>query len=325
MTMTSPLATNPNAQAFCPKDRAEWLALRTNDVTASDIGCLFGIGRASKYQLWIEKAKKEVMVLADNKRMFWGRKLELAIAQGICEEMGWELIDQPVTYYRDASVGMGATPDFFVRCPKRGFGLLQIKNVDYIVFKQQWTPAKDSGEAPDYIEAQLQCELGVTGLGWGAIGALVAGNDHHIYIREAYPDVIKAMQTECQRFWKSVTDGIEPPMDYTSDSEFIIKLNSKSSEGKVLDMSADLTLAELLTRYQDASAREKNAGEEKDAIKAQIFVMVGDAEKVIAGDTKLNVGTTKDTEGTLITQEMVGTRTGARKGYRKLLISQNKQ
>lgn len=311
---------NEHATAHTPATRDEWLALRTQDVTASDIGALFGLGGTSKYQLWMEKAKKEVVAFEDNKRMFWGRKLERAIAEGICEEMGWKLIDQPVTYYRDPRFNIGATPDFFVEDPRRGRGLLQIKNVDFLVFKQKWSPAKDNGEAPDYIEAQLQCELAVTGATWGAIGALVAGNDHHVYIRDAYADVIAAMQSECAKFWQSIRDDVPPPMDFQHDAEFIIKLNSKTTEGKVMDMGDNLELMDLVRQYQLHQAEEKNAQEAKDAIKAQIFVLAGDAEKVLLGDMKLNVGTIKDSPGTLVTNEMVGTYVGGRKGYRQLRV-----
>lgn len=311
---------NQHAVAFVPKDRDEWLGLRAADVTASDIGSLFGLGGTSKFQLWMEKSKREVVSFEDNIRMFWGRKLERAIAEGICEEMGWKLIDQPVTYYRDPRFNIGATPDFFVECPKRGIGLLQIKNVDFLVFKSKWTPAKDGGEAPDYIEAQLQCELGVTGVTWGAIGALVAGNDHHVYIRDSYADVVAAMQEECRKFWQSIADNVEPPMNFEQDADFIIKLNSNSTEGKVVDMGDNLELMELVRQYQERQREEKNAQEAKDALKAQIFVLSGDAAKVIIGDMKLNVSTTKDSPGTLVTQEMVGTYVGGRKGYRQLRV-----
>lgn len=314
--------TVPNTHAIgvIPANREEWLGHRAQDVTASDIGALFGLGSMSPYQLWMEKAKKEVVTFEDNVRMFWGRKLERAIAEGICEEMGWTLHDLPVTYYRDPRFNLGATPDFFVECPKRGLGLLQIKNVDFLVFKSKWTPAKENGEAPDYIEAQLQCELGVTGVKWGAIGALVAGNDHHVYIRDAYDDVISAMQNECAKFWQSIKDDVAPAMDYHRDAEFIIKLNSQATEGKVVDESDNLEMMDLVRKYQEAQAAESNAKDEKDALKAQIFVLAGDAEKVLLGDMKLNVSTTKDSLGTLVTQEMVGTHIGGRKGYRQLRV-----
>ncbi len=59
----------------------------------------------------------------------------------------------------------------------------------------------------------------------------------------------------------------------------------------------------------------------KDAKKAELLQLVGDAEKVVAGRYSLSAGMVKDTAGTTITPDMVGTVIGARKGYRMCKVS----
>ena len=115
-----------------PATREEWLKLRLNDVTASEVSALFGTGYLSKYELWHIKSGHRQGDF-DSERMKWGRRLERAIAEGICEDEGLTLIENPVQYFSDPETRMGATPDFFVSHPIKGIGLLQIKNVDSLL------------------------------------------------------------------------------------------------------------------------------------------------------------------------------------------------
>ena len=100
------------------------------------------------------------------------------------EREGWTVL--PGQY---ASLdGLGATLDRIIAAPGpndegvAGPGVLELKNVDWIAHRAQW-----GTEPPAHILVQLQAQLAATGFGWGAVAALVGGNDLHIYRYTARP------------------------------------------------------------------------------------------------------------------------------------------
>jgi len=303
-----------------PSNREIWLEARKANVNASEVASLFDTGYMSRYELWhIKSGHKQADF--DSERMKWGRRLERAIAEGICEDEGLTLIDLPVQYFSNPETRMGATPDFFVDHPTKGRGLLQIKNVDSLIFKQKWTKPQDGGEAPDYIEMQVQQEMLLTGCTWAKIGVLVGGNQTYVYDREFYPEVGTGLRSAVTKFWDSVDNKIEPTPDFLRDADFIIEMMSKVSGGKSVDMSGDERLETLMRGYNEWQQKEKEADEMKKSHKAEILMLVGDNETILTGVGKISAKEVKGSDGTLITPEMVGTRVGGRSGYRTFKVS----
>lgn len=307
-----------------PINREDWLKLRLQDVTASEVASLYNTGYMSLYELWHTKKKGQVANF-DTERMRWGRRLERAIAEGICEDLGLEIQTRPVQYFRSPQHRMGATPDFFVSCPKRGQGLIQIKNVDSIIFAQKWTKPEDGGEAPDFIEMQVQQELMLTGCTWGLIGVLVGGNKSYVYERQYFDAVGVSLRQKVKEFWESIEAGQEPKPDFMRDADFIAELYKTVVGGKTVDLSGDERLESLIRQYHENATLEKATSMMKDSLKAEILTLIGDAENVLTGAGKISAKEVKANEGTLITPEMVGQRYGGRNSYRSFRLTVNKE
>jgi predicted phage-related endonuclease len=315
---------NMKIEVYEPTDRDEWLKLRLQDVTASEVASLYNTGYMSLYELWHTKKRGEVANF-DSERMRWGRRLERAIAEGICEDLGLEIQTRPVQYFRSPEHRMGATPDFFVNCPKRGQGLIQIKNVDSMIFAQKWSRPDDSGEAPDFIEMQVQQELMMTGCSWGLIGVLVGGNKSYVYERKYYPEVGLSLQTKVREFWESIEANVDPKPDFSRDADFIASLYNSVTEGKVVDMSGNEKVESLIRLYDENATLEKAAGMMKDSLKAELLTIIGDAEVISTTTGKISAKTVKETPPTVITTDMVGQTYGGRKGYRGFRLTLNKE
>jgi putative phage-type endonuclease len=297
------------------ENRESWLAARKQDVTASEVGALFGINPyMSEYELFNLKSGKIEAEFKDNERMEWGNLLEPVIAKAIASKQGLEIVEQGgLSYYRNTATRMGATPDFFIKSPdKEGVGLLQIKNVDSLVFKNKWTSPQDGGEAPAYIETQIQHEMTVTGLKWGKIGVLVGGNSLQVYDRISYDEVSRTLTDRVQKFWKDVEANNPPKPDWDRDLDFIMRLYSPES-GKSCELNDEMEhLAEMYVQYQQA---EKNASESKDAVKAQIISLLGDHEKGISQRFKVSATKVAENPGKIVTPDMVGKYVGGRKAF----------
>ena len=300
------------------KSREEWLAARMEVITSTEVSALFGHSPyTTEFELWHSKKNRVVEQIAENERMTWGKRLQGAIAQGVAEDRGWtDCEDLDMVFVTCPPYGIGTSLDFRVVCSEFGIGLLEIKNVDRFVYKNDWTEDGDAVLAPPHIELQLQHEMLCTGYEWGCIVALVGGNEIKVCRREADPTVHKAIKAKAEKFWDSIRYNRPPNPDFARDSEFIIKkLYRDADAAKTLHSIPGLDAQ--LDAYARASDAVKKAEEERDAWKARILMYIGDAGKVVSPLGSLTCTETKDNPGTLVTPDMVGTYINPRKGFRQ--------
>lgn len=292
-----------------PDSEKEWLELRTHDVTSTDVAALFGISPyLTEYELWHRKKSGIVVELEPSDRMRWGVRLQDAIAAGICQDNGWTEFRRKDEYVRLVKLAMGSSFDYEVSVGGE-MPLLEIKNVDSLAFKEGWIVDGNSVEAPPHIEIQLQHQMAVAGRKLAYIGALVGGNRVVLIRRERDDAVIAVVESRIQKFWHDIDRNIEPKPDFVKDAEFIRKLYRYSEPGKIVN--ADEQISKLVTAYERI-AREINASEEKkEAVRAEILTVIGDAEKVIG-------------EGFTISTNLVGPKlieAHERKGFRNFRVN----
>lgn len=302
-----------------------WLAERQRDVTSTESAALFGMSPyVTAFDLWHRKRSGTAPEFKTNERMKWGNRLEAAIAHGIAEEQGW-IISPMKEYMRDPEARLGSSFDFIITSLGEPVHL-EIKNVDYLAFRDGWIEHEDGSiEAPEHIEMQVQHQMAVSGFKRAYIGAFVGGNRGVVIERERDEDVIRAIRHRVTEFWRTVDAGQEPEPVMPADAEVLIRLNQYAEPGKILDASSDENIAMLVTKYKRAAADEKSACEDKEAAKALLLEAIGDAEKVLLPGFTISAGMIADTPPTIITPEMVGTSYGGRKGHRGLRITAKKK
>ena len=307
-------------EIIVPSNQEHWLELRKQDVTSTESACLFGESPyMTHFDLWHRKRSGVVPEFKMNERVLWGNRLESAIAYGIAEEQGWEV--KPMKeYFRHPDLRMGSSFDFVITNLGEPVHL-EIKNVDYLAFRDGWLEHEDGSiEAPTHIELQVQHQMAVSGFKRAFIGAFIGGNRGVVIERLRDDDVIAAIKARVADFWRTVDAGLEPDPVMPGDAEVIIRLNQYAKPGKVLSADGDEPLRVLLEQYKAAAAAEKNAKEDKDVAKALIFQHIGDAEKVLTSEWSVSCAMQADTPPTLITADMVGTSYGGRAGFRNLRI-----
>lgn len=299
------------------ESQENWLKLRTQDVTSTESAALFGMSPyATAFELWHRKKSGEVGAPFDSERMKWGRRLQDSIARGVAEEN--DLVVEPVTdYIRHDASRMGASFDWKGRMTLfekswadkvvSELGLLEIKNVDSLVYARDWT----ADEAPAHIEIQLQHQLEVIGYEWGWIVALVGGNRLVIIKRKRDRAVGQAIRAKIDAFWVSI-DANEPPApDFTRDAETIARLYGFAEPGKVLEARDNARLNELAKEYAQFSEKAKLAEKARDAVKAEMITLIGDSEKALIDGGTISAGVVGPTEIAAYT----------RKGYRHFRVS----
>jgi putative phage-type endonuclease len=267
-------------ETYIPASRKEWLDLRMHDVTSTEVAALFNISPyATEFELWYRKKAETVVELDGNERMRWGERLQDAIANGIAEDYGWD-IRHMSEYMRIPELRMGASFDYAIGDD----GLLEVKNVDALVFRDGWLVEGDDLEAPPHIELQIQHQLAVSGRKYARIGALIGGNRVALIHRDADTQIIETIKMRVKAFWESIEANKPPHPDYVRDCEFISKLYNYAEPGKILDARDDAYIARMCANYREASEAAKKADERKQAIKAELLTRIGSAEKVLGED-----------------------------------------
>lgn len=312
-----------------PDSEEHWLSLRRQDVTSTESAALFNLSPyMTRYELWHVKQGLMPNVFEENDRIQAGRHLEPAIASLVAERYG--VVVEPFKVYARNEHRAGSSFDYRIvgatdapveddrlraMFRQHGVGILELKNVDSLAFKRNW----QEDETPGHIEVQLQHQLALAGHEWGAIVALVGGHTTQPYIRARRVDVGEAIMQAVDDFWRSVDAETPPPILFPDDADVVIAMH-QFSDGSVFDAREDESICALLAEYDALGKQEKAIDERRKVIKAVVLEHVGDAAKILWDGGTVSLTQTKDSPGTLVTPEMVGTHVGGRSGYRMFRV-----
>lgn len=258
-------------------DSPAWHEMRARNIGSSEISSLFDLApedtpgyAKSRFALWHVKAGNAPPLFQENTRIKWGVRLEAVIAEAAAEENGWSV--QKGGYFADVHCpGLGASLDFVIEYdPKeRGPGVLEIKNVDWLIHKKSWET-----EPPPHILLQLMHQLAATGYGWGAVCCLIGGNDLRIYRYAARPKLIADIRRKVTEFWKSIDEGKEPPVDGSESASAVLKALYPEVIDDAVDMRERNEWAEAAHGLYMAAEARKEANNDYDLAKNRIVKLL---------------------------------------------------
>lgn len=220
------------------------------------------------------------------------------------------------SFFRHPRLSLGGTPDF-----EDSFaGIWQAKCVARSVFKRDW-----EGEPPLWVLIQHQCEYLLTGRASGGIVCLVRDGIFTTRLHEIEPHegTMRAIERVVAEMTERVANREPPPPDFARDANIIESLNKTVKEGKTVDLRTDNHLPELTDRYLEIGEAIAKLQMEQKAIRAEILTKMGDAAKGEMKDYTIWAAEVGASEGTKITEAMVGQVVGERKGYKRLNIVRN--
>ena len=294
-------------QTLTFETEAQWLAMREKDLTSTEAAALFDSSPYfTEFALHQVKTGRLPSDFKDNERVKWGRRLEAAIAAGIAEDMG--LIVEPFKVYgRIAEIRMGSSFDFKIvglvpgvernaareMFDKHGPGIMEIKNVDGLVFRRTWLEDGEQIEAPPHIEIQVQHQLEVADMNWSLIAPLVGGNTPKPMIRERDLEIGEMIRTRVQRFWDRIDAGVSPEPHYVEDAKTISKLHLEN-DGSALDLTSNPRVYELCKEYTAAGVAVKAAEARKAGARAELLTIIEAAKTVKAAGFSISAGTNKE-------------------------------
>lgn len=266
-------------------DRETWLAMRKQDVTASDMGALFGCHPwRSALALYVDKTETVSLEQADNSVLRRGRILEDAVARAVSEEQPTWQIEKAQEYVRDSLNRIGCTPDFYLLAGERR-GVMQTKTVARDAFRKSWGDLP-----PPYVVLQNATEMMLLGLDWGVIAALVVDPyklDIHIYQLTRNAALEQTIRRNVAKFWETTDAREMPNVDFERDEAQLAALYPQEEVGKVADLSGDNMLPQLLVEREDLTAMIKTAEVRRMVIDNEIKAKMQDAERGVVDDWKI--------------------------------------
>jgi len=278
-------------------NEVEWLEARKADVTSSELAALFGLHpHKSRLRLWHEKRGTIESDFEESNLTKWGRRLQIPVGVGICDDEGWTAEDLTGLYSRDPVRRLGASFDIKAIPYDLPPGILEVKVAEKFTEDNGWT--KES--APLYYEFQLMGQLHLIRqddptIAWGAIGTLGARQATRLYRREYDAAVGALIDEEAASFWDSIERNVEPKPDYTVDSEILEKLRKPLRAGDVVTLTGNNRAHELIEEWQKNDLARKELLSQIEpldaanaAIKTELHSIIGRNEKAIIGDYQVS-------------------------------------
>lgn len=268
------------------KSRDEWLAARRSGIGASDAAAILGANPwRAPLAVWAEKTGR---LKADDRTRAkeWGLRLEALIRDAYLEEKARApLLDSKMPFgsgpdrwvlYRSLEHPfLHATPDCFLapvlERDGQGPGALEIKNVGERM-ADDWRDG-----APIYYRVQLQQQMFVCALGWGALAALVGGQRLVSHDEAANPEFYAAMLERLAAFWWCVEHDAAPAPDGSESSkETLAAIYPKETPGLVVDLPGE---AIAWDEEESEAARQMALWKDRhEAARARIKGAIGKAE-----------------------------------------------
>lgn len=256
--------------------RKEWLELRKNDVTASDIAALFGVSPyKSAYELFVEKQTGEDFI-EDNSALKRGRWLEPSFVVAAGEECGM-VIDKCNQYFRSEECRIGATPDFITGGCQYRFPV-EAKVVNKDVFKKDW----DCG-VPLHIMIQAIVQAMLMRSSRTTVLAMVVdswGAELKDFEVPRHPEFEAVIYEKVKEFWQRIENNLPYDPDFGKDGD-VIRHVYKNGDGEPIDLSTHNRIGELCEQYLSALESEKEAKANKTAAQNEILHIIGDAREAI--------------------------------------------
>lgn len=263
-----------------PKDRNEWLKLRGFGIGSSEVGTILGLNPfETPYQLWRRKkgldAPKE-----ENFAMKAGHYLEDAVSRFYGDATGREIIKRSAGDW----LIVDNDREFLRVSPDRLFwidpdgkrnaankGICECKTTQMQV---------DEADLPKHWFCQLQYQLGVSGMTYGALAWLTQGRSFGYKDIEFDKEFYDWMVAEVTEWWNKyiVGDG-EPLAEAVSD--VVIKYPNQVA-GKTVKGDADLL--STYNKLKAVDSKYKALKKQKDELEDTMKLAIGDAEAIVADD-----------------------------------------
>lgn len=262
-------------------NKSEWLQWRKNGLGGSDAGAVAGVNPwKSPLSVYLEKIG-EIEEQEDNEKMRQGRDFEDYVASRFTEETGLKVRRKNAILQHPKYEFMLANIDRWIVGKNEG---LEIKTTSPFNTKD-W----DDDKIPPYYELQCHHYMAVTGADSWWIAVLIL-NTAFVYKKiERDEEIINYLIKIEKNFWENhVLKNQMPAPDGSEDAQNLINDKySNSAVGSQITIE-DNSFKDKAKRMDEVQKLIKELEKEKDTLKQEIQLRMGESEKAIIGDHVAN-------------------------------------
>lgn len=265
------------------EDNDGWLAERRRGIGGSDVAAIMGLSPwRTPAEVWLEKTgRAEPQDLSDRPNVQFGNIMEPVIAD-------WHRRKYPdLTIRRVNAICQSlerpwaqASLDYEIHAPEIGWGVLEIKTARD---KRDW---KDG--VPAYYLTQVTHYLAVTGRKFAAVAVFFRDEAEFArYAIERDEEDIAAVNEAVDTFWRDyVQADVMPTLVGTSgEAQGLAQMHANPESDAITDMSAETLL--LVSDYQDAADRERQAKADKQKAANELMARIGDHKQLFTETSKV--------------------------------------
>jgi putative phage-type endonuclease len=277
VTAGSGLAGVGHARAIVetePLTRAEWLAVRRMGLGGSDAAAVCGLDRwRSPFAVWLDKTGMLDDADEATEAMSWGHLLEPVIADEVARREQVDVTRVGVVLGHPDHHFMLANVDRLVVDPRLGpdAGVFEIKTTS------PFNALDWRDEIPVPVMCQVQHYLGVTGLRWALVAALIGGQRLITHVVQADDGLIDSIVEIESAFWQAVTDREPPAPDGSSSTSALLGRLYDVDPGSVRAVER-AEIEPALAALHFARSRQDDAEADRRAAENEIKVVMGGAE-----------------------------------------------
>ncbi len=252
----------------------EWLEQRTKGVGGSDVASIMGLSPwKTPAQVWLEKTGNAAPDdLSEKPYVQFGNIMEPLIGKWFAEQHpDFKVRRVNAVCQSIARPWAQASLDFEVN-DGTSWGVLEIKTA---------RSAKDwSDGVPDYYLTQVTHYLDVTDRSYAYVAVFFRDDcTFREYLIDRDEDDVAAVRSAVDSFWHDyVEKGVMPMLSGTSGEAS--ELAWMWGEGSGFEQTSDPEVNELISAYQDAAEREKQAKADKTEASTKLIGIIGDNKGV---------------------------------------------
>lgn len=282
------LNTAPRTEA---EDRA-FAEDRKKGIGGSDLASLLHIGFLTEYELWMDKqGKLERKISAELQEVFhFGHMVEPLVAAEFMRRNNMVVQEYPHVMQQDDCVLRGNADRIVVPSAdtelsyengrlKGATGILEIKNVSEFGWRrnQEWG-TENTDEIPQNYWVQLQVYMGLAGVEFGYLAALVGGSKYAQFTVEFNSDVYAEFKELANNWWqRHIVEGVPPKPTNEADA----RRHYRAAKGKkfFLDEEQTKVFSAYVLAKEEESASRKNIKELND----WLIPLFEDADTICSG------------------------------------------
>ena len=306
--------------------REDWLRVRKNGIGSSDAAAAVGLNPyQSMLELWLIKTGRDAELpkidpTDDSHPTYWGTLLEPFVAEYYTRHTGHRVrkvnavLQHPEHPWMLANIDreIVGTPDVqILECKTSGgFGT------------RLW---KDG--VPEYVQAQVQHQLAVTGRQAADVCVVLGGQEARIHRIERDDELIAHLIELERRFWHYVETDTPPPADGSDSAAQALQALYPRDHGTSIDLSTEPAMTEAFTRLVALRAELADKEKQEAQLKQSLQQRMGEASRACFPAGEITWKRTKDVHSVDVARlarerpELIETYPLIRPGSRRFIIS----